>query len=71
MGSEMCIRDSCEIDKSNVACELYAGINPFCTRHCADKMVNDLFANGLDDEYYKRQRAACSLKTSGTVWSAC
>ena len=47
---------NCGVDKSNVVCDLYAGINPFCSRRCADKMMEDLFA--LDDEDYK---TACSV----------
>ena len=47
-----------EIDKSNVAGELHAGINPICSRRCADKMMEDLFTNGIDDEDYT---TACSM----------
>ena len=45
---------NCELDESNMAGELYAGINPICSRHCADKMMVDLFVsgNGTEDEEY-------------------
>ena len=56
---------NCGVEKSNVVCDLYAGINPFCSRRCADKMMEDLFA--LDDEDCKTACSALSLKTSGTV----
>jgi len=51
---------NCELDKSNVAGELYAGINPICSRHCANEMMVDLFVsgNGTEDEDYKE---ACSM----------
>ena len=53
---------NCEIDTSNVACELYFGINSFCTCHCADKMVNDLYLGGLDDDDFKEAiKTACSM----------
>eukprot|EP00966_Prymnesium_polylepis_P054514 1260278-Prymnesium_polylepis.1 len=44
----------CEIDESNVADKLHAGINPICSRYCADKMMVDLFVsgNGSEDEDY-------------------
>ena len=49
-----------ELDETNVAGELYAGINPICSRYCADRMMVDLFVsgNGTEDEEYTR---ACSM----------
>ena len=51
---------NCELDESNMAGELYAGINPICSRYCADKMMVDLFVsgNGTEDEEYTK---ACSM----------
>ena len=60
---------NCGVDKSNVVCDLDAGINPFCTRGCADKMMEDLCSQTASMMKTTRQRAsaACSLKTNGTV----
>ena len=44
-------------------CDLYRGIPPSCSRRCADKLANDLFDKGLDDDSFKDLiKTVCSIR---------